>query len=153
VLEVDGDPQVDETIQPDQQRCIVLPASLATFSGGVRFDQGLSGRGCLTNWVSMRDSIGWGWDLDAEAEGDYQLQITYSNGQQLGGGKYSVNVNGQRLTTLAMPTGGWDRYSTATLGTFKLRSGRNRLVLRGELLPYGNVMNLIQIVLKPLEKK
>jgi len=151
VLEIEGEPQVDETIQPDPQRCITLPASLATVmaTAGMRFQQGLSGPGYLADWKSMRDSIGWGWDLNSEAEGDYQVQITYSNGQQLGGGRYSVTVNGQRLVATAMPTGGWDRYAAATLGSVKLKSGRNRLVLRGELLPYESVMRLVQVILKP----
>ncbi len=60
-------------------------------------------------------------DVNSPAGGDYQLTIGYISGEQR---SVTVSVNGQRVQTLSINSGGWQRVAQRTI-TVTLQPGRN----------------------------
>jgi len=147
VLEVEGTPEVDFAIRPDDNGSVTLPASLATVHGQTaRYESGPE-RDNIGFWTDPKDTVSWEFVLDRA--GDYQVEITYACENGVEGSAYEVAVGEKKLSGTVQNTNGWGKFVTETLGQMTLAKGKHTLTVTPRSMPGFAVMNLQRIRLTP----
>jgi hypothetical protein len=75
-------------------------------------------------WVASGEW--WEYSVSADAAGTYDVDVRVAS--DVGGGTVSIDVNGtQQASKSVSGTGGWQSWSTATIGSVELTEGYNRI--------------------------
>ena len=108
----------------------------------------------------FKDTLGWWarpddwaeWIFDLPKAGRYALEILQGCGKGSGGSEVAFTVAEQRLVTTVIDTGHFQNFTNRTLGEVELTPGRHSLKVQPLSKPGGAVMDLRQIVLRPVTR-
>jgi len=146
---------------------VVLPATLATFTGGIRFEPppGFS-HAWLTGWTDAADTIRF--DLDVVTPGSYEVALRYACPEADAGAAVRVRAGdavvggtvpacaGRELPLPHRSTEKRDvfrdrEWGVLALGRLRLERGPTRLTLEAADKPGASVMDLKEVVLRRAE--
>ncbi|MBL9127009.1 MAG: sulfatase-like hydrolase/transferase, partial [Verrucomicrobiales bacterium] len=106
----------------------------------------------------FKNTLGWWarpedwaeWIFDLPKAGRYALDILQGCGTGSGGSEVSFTVADQALVTTIIDTGHFQNFTNRTLGEVELTPGRHSLRVKPLRKPGGAVMDLRQVVLRPV---
>ena len=100
-------------------------------------------------WTDVKDWVSW--DVSIGHPGTFSVDVIYACEDGSKGSEFSVDVSGQKLTGTAGGTGGWDKFDTLNIGKLRVdAAGQQTISVRPLTMPNGAVMNMSEIILKPL---
>ena len=135
-------------IKSEKDGSIVLPAKLATtLANKLRYHQDLD---ILGPWIVQSDAALW--NLEANANGRYQVRLLYACDDTNAGNAFVIETDVSQLKGKISSTGGFDTFKEIEIGTVDLKKGDNRLLMRpaGDLK--GELTDLRQIRLVPVDE-
>jgi len=154
-LKLAGKPVVEDiatVIRPDDTGTLRLRAADATIHGSAQYESG-HGHDNIGFWTNPRDYVNW--VVEIGQAGDYEVELTYACQPGNEGSTYDVALwrpgKGHSLEGKVEATGSWVDFRTVRLGRFTgVKTGRHTLSVRPITMPRGAVMNLKEIVLRPV---
>ncbi|MBN2578087.1 MAG: alpha-L-fucosidase [Pirellulales bacterium] len=148
VLEIEGPAEVEPpSIRQSAGGSVFLPAVEAVIHGKTaRYESG-EGKDNVGYWSDAQEWVSW--DLKIKRPGTFRVKVIFACEDGVEGGRYAVEIAGQKLTGTVESTGDWTMFETADLGTVRLDAGRHTLVVRPVEIPHGALMNLQAVVLRP----
>jgi alpha-L-fucosidase len=138
-------------IQPNHYR--IFDARLA---GGIGYGSNTYARAGSTDWT-QRDGRIW-WPVLARRAGSYEVSVTYNRVKGIGGGEYTVNIDGQSLKQSVeagelTPDLHKGDIVTRDLGTLTVPAGRHELSINAANIPAGQeLMHFIGVTLTPVAR-
>jgi len=148
VLEIEGEPQVDERIKQSADGSIFLPAYDAEIHGRkARYEHGHN-HDNIGFWTEKSDWVSW--DFYVQQPGEFEVIITFACARGSGGSEYEIIVGDQKLKGVVRETGNWTKFVEESLGAVSLGAGKQTLSVKPITKPGVAVMNLKSILLKPV---
>ncbi len=100
-------------------------------------------------WTIVEDWVHW--DIDAPKAGRYEVEILQGCGTGSGGSEVELAIGDSKLTFTVMETGGFQKFMSRRLGILEIASaGRHTFTIRPQRKPGGAVMDVRQVVLRPV---
>ncbi len=151
LLEIEGAPEVDNSIQPLPDGTILLSAGDTTIHGyRARYTKG-RGMDAVTRWT--RRSQWLSWKFRVKKPGSFRVKITYSCPKGREGTRFSLRVDGNILSRKVRSTGSSGKFLSFDLGRITLASpGVYQAEIRPVSVPKGLVMNFRSLRLEPGRK-
>jgi alpha-L-fucosidase len=151
VLEIEGEPEVEEFISQSPDGTVSLRAVDADVHGNTaRYESG-GGKDNIGYWTDTSDWVSW--DVRVTKPGTFGATITYACDRGSGGSTYRVNVADQQLDGEIRETGSWTDFVTEDLGTIRLaEAGQCQFSVVPVTKPRMAVMNLKAIELRPVDE-
>lgn len=78
-------------------------------------------------WIESEEWLAY--TVEAEQEAIYELRVRIARAYG-STGTTRAEIDGTTLSTAVAPTGGWQTWSTQSVGTISIPAGRHRLQLR-----------------------
>lgn len=129
---------------------ITIPAKSAEVHGSQLRYEPLPHKNTLGFWINGKDWASFEFTLDKP--GAYQIEILQGCGTGHGGSEVEFAVGDQAITTTVKDTGGFQAFERRGIGTLKLtEAGRHSLTVKAKSKPGGAVMDLREIVLRPVK--
>ena len=100
-------------------------------------------------WGSPLDYAAW--TVEVPQAGQFSLSLDYACDASSAGNRFLIHCGDQQLEGLSESTGTWDNYRSKQVGRLYLPAGRSRIVIRGDGLQQGYLMDLHQMVLQPVD--
>jgi len=136
------------------EKTAYLPAHEAGFSGNIHFMEGHGwAHDWLVNWVSQSDSIYW--DVVVDQQSTFSVELLYSCPEEFPGSQLSIHsgkseqltriINAHnpeyfpspdRVERIEVYEKDWGKLA---MGTIKISDGRQRIVLKAQHIPHGQV--------------
>jgi hypothetical protein len=133
-------------LSADDSGAVWLPAAAADLHGqSIHFSDHDSGP-ALYDWHEDESAT---WEFTAP-QGNYAVDLTYCCPDGSDGAKYTVRINGAKLTDAVSATGGPDKFQTTLIGNVHLLGGNVTLSVKSDSAPSGHMMLLQRIVLLPI---
>jgi alpha-L-fucosidase len=150
VMEIEGAPR-PAGIRPDASGTYRLTAARAERHGATLIYPSDEGReDSIGSWTNPEEWVSWSFDVPKD--GQYDVEISYGC-DATGGGSYTVEVGGQKLTAKSQHTGGWFQRVTESPGSVELKAGDSvQLSVRIHDMTGVAVMDLQKIELKPARR-
>lgn len=126
LAQVGGDALAIQSILPEPDGSIVLPASRSTV-----FGQRLAYRptlDVLAPWVVAEDIAEW--QVEVPQSGTYDVAVNLAADDKSAGDFFMIETEGSRTRGEVPDTGGYDRFVERPSGRLALRAGLNRVILR-----------------------
>ncbi len=106
----------------------------------------------------FKDTLGWwarpddwaSWDFHAPESRRYAIDILQGCGKGSGGSTVDFKVAGKTITMTVLDTGHFQNFTHRTIGEIEVPAGPHTLEVRPVTKPGGAVMDLRQVVLRPL---
>ncbi len=134
-----------ELIRPGPNGTMTLSASRAEiFGDSIVFEPGF---GNLGFWQSNNDRAIW--TLELPKAGNYDVWLDWASPHADGKHRLRLEANGAALEQAVAPTGSWDTYRQARIGTLSLPKGKHRLVVRGVPPVRAAMVDLREVRLVP----
>ena len=135
---------------PNKDGTITLPARTATVHGIMLRFEPLPHKNTLGFWVNKDD---WAeFEFTVEKPGTFTIEVLQGCGKGSGGAEVELAVGEQKQTFTVKDTGGFQAFEAREVGSFKLdKPGRYTLSVKAKTKPGVAVMDLRQIVLKPVK--
>ncbi|MFQ6133877.1 MAG: alpha-L-fucosidase [Armatimonadota bacterium] len=151
VLEIEGEPQVDDALVQDDDGTIKLVAADALVHGRTaRYEVG-GGKNNIGFWVDPSDWVSW--QVTVKQPGRFTVEIVYACAEGTGGAQYRVEVGNQQLAGEVKETGSWTNFVTEELGTLRLAKPRQyEFAVRPQTKGREAVMNLKALKLTRIER-
>lgn len=128
---------------------IVFPAHEVTVHGkNVRYEPPAH-KNTIGYWTLVEDWVDWEFTLE---EGDYSVEILQGCGKGSGGSEVEIQVGDERLKFKVWDTGHFQNFVRRTLGTVHLAAGTHQLAIRPQHKPGGAVMDVREMLLRPVPK-
>ena len=135
-----------ETTGPGLDGAIALRAEAAEIRGdSLTFDPKHNNLGL---WVAPNDRAAW--NFDSEKPGRYEVRLDWACADPSAGNPYLIILGDARIEGHVEPTGSWDDYRSAKVGTVELAPGRHRLEVRPVVKVRGTLINLRAVELRPV---
>ncbi|MCS6864478.1 MAG: sulfatase-like hydrolase/transferase [Gemmataceae bacterium] len=135
---------------PNQDGIITLPASTALIAGVQLRYEPLPHKATLGFWTNPDDIAIF--DFTVEKPGRYTVEVLQGCGKGSGGAQVELVVGAEKLTFTVKDTGGFQNFEAIEVGTLTIaKAGRHTLKVIPKSKPGRAVMDLRQIVLKPLQ--
>ncbi|MCC7373804.1 MAG: sulfatase-like hydrolase/transferase [Verrucomicrobiales bacterium] len=99
-------------------------------------------------WSRPEDWVSWTFDLPTA--GRYALEILQGCGTGHGGSEVEFAVGDSKVITTVIDTGGFQSFSNRVIGELEIARGLQTLTVRPLKKPGGAVMDLRQVVLRPV---
>ncbi len=150
VLDLDGEPEVDERILPAADGSLMLHANLAVLHGrDIRVERENVEGGNIGYWTHPRASVTW--PCVTVKPGTYRVLLRYACEKGSEGTTFQVAVGAATLKgKIAKPTGSWTDYQTLDVGTVKVeQGGAVDVSVKPIRKPGQAVMNLRHLKLVP----
>jgi alpha-L-fucosidase len=155
VLEIMGDPKVDNAIRPDPDGSITLLASDATVHGKEIRYEAEQKKNCIGYWTSLEDWVSW--DLHIPRPGNYTVEVTFACGKGSGGSQYTLKAGDSALVAQVKETSETPDFSdfiSEQVGSIQIADASPMTFeVHPKDKPGPAVMDLRQIKLVPLEKE
>jgi hypothetical protein len=91
------------------------------------------------------------WDLEGAKPGLYEVEILQGCGTGSGGSEVELSIGDSKLLFTVMETGGFQKFMSRRLGTLEIPStGRHSFQIRPKRKPGGAVMDVRQVILRPV---
>ncbi len=135
---------------PAKDGTITLHARTATVHGVMLRFEPLPHKNTLGFWVRQDD---WAeFEFTTTGAGTFTVEVLQGCGKGSGGSEVELAVGTQKLTFTVKDTGGFQAFEAREVGTLKVDSiGRHTLTVKAKTKPGAAVMDLRQIVLKPVK--
>jgi predicted secreted protein len=92
------------------------------------------------------------WSIHVAKPGKYRVELNYSLVDSCEGSKVAISVGDQTVKAKPKPTKAWTDYKTGNAGEVTIsKSGDLPVVIKPISKPYGYVMNLRSVALRPVE--
>ncbi|MBL8829405.1 MAG: sulfatase-like hydrolase/transferase [Planctomycetaceae bacterium] len=129
---------------------ITLPGKSAEIRGvQLRFEP-LPHKNTLGFWTNVQDSVRWEFQLDKP--GKYEVEATVGCGNGSGGSVVAFRFGKQELQMTVEATGGFQKFVPRKIGVVEFsQSGRQELIVQPLSKPGAAVMDLPQVVLRPVK--
>lgn len=101
----------------------------------------------LGPWVLEGDAALW--NVTVPATGTYRVFLVYAMDDKNAGNKFVIESDVSMLRGTVASTGGFDQFVERRIGTLKLRQGINRILVRPDGAPEGELIDLRTIRLEP----
>lgn len=102
-------------------------------------------------WFTADDRIEW--EVQAK-KGRYDVYLEWSVSDQEAGKPFAFQAGDQQLTGTVAPSGSWEEFKTVHIGQLRLRSGRQKMVLKPNArFEKGALLDLREIKLVPVRRK
>ena len=118
------------------------------FGTQLRFEP-LPHKNTLGYWTSAKDTAEF--ECTVAKGGKFEVELTYGCGKGSGGSEVELSAGVDGLDFAVEDTGGFQVFVVRTVGTLILPAGRAKLLVRVKSKPGVAVMDLRQIVLKPVK--
>ena len=126
---------------------VELPASIAEIFGpSLVFEERFQNLGF---WHSTDDLAAWSVEL--ERGGTFEVELSHACPSQPGANALVLEGGGEGVRWTVAPTGSWETYSTAHLGTLRLAPGRSFLRVRAAEGLEGYLLDLQGLRLRRVE--
>jgi hypothetical protein len=79
-------------------------------------------------WFTAADKVEW--EVQVPDPGTYDVFLDWSVADDEAGKPFVLETKGQQLHGVVGPTGSWQTYSTAKIGTIALKAGTQKLVFK-----------------------
>ena len=148
VLEIQGEPDVDNAIRQAADGTVLLQATDATVHGkSARYETG-GGKDNIGYWTDPKDWVSWEFALGKP--GMFTVHITYACDPGTGGSEYILTVGDHELSGKIEGTSSWTDFVTKELGRVNLAAaGHQTLSVKPNTMPGSAVMNLKSVTLTP----
>ena len=135
---------------PNKDGTITLPARTATVHGIMLRFEPLPHKNTLGFWVHKDD---WAeFEFTVEKAGTFTIEVLQGCGKGSGGAEVELSVGDQKQTFTVKDTGGFQAFEAREVGSFAFeKPGRHTLSMKAKSKPGVAVMDLRQIVLKPVK--
>ncbi|MFO0927193.1 MAG: sulfatase-like hydrolase/transferase [Gemmataceae bacterium] len=135
---------------PAADGAITLPARHARVHGTQLRYEPLPHKNTLGYWTQVSDYATW--ELTLTAPGTYTVEVLQGCGTGHGGSSVEVTVGGQTLAFIVEDTGGFQNFKARAIGTVTLATaGRHTLAVRPKKKAGGAIMDIRQVVLRPVK--
>ena len=151
VLELRGEPKVvSVAVDPSPDGTILLHARDSIVHGvNVRYEPDPH-KNTVGYWTNPADWVSW--EFNVPAPGRYSVEILQGCGKGSGGSVVDFAAAGQVLTVTVQDTGGFQNFVPRDIGEFRFeKAGRYTLSVKPTKKPGAAVMDLRQVVLKPVK--
>jgi arylsulfatase A len=129
---------------------VTMHARSALVSGVMLRYEPLPHKDTLGFWVNKDDFATFDFTLEKPAT--YMVEVLQGCGAKSGGSEVELAVGEEKLIFTVKETGGFQNFEAREVGMLKLeKAGRNTLTVRAKSKPGGAVMDLRQVVLKPMK--
>jgi arylsulfatase A-like enzyme len=128
---------------------ITLPARGARVTGTQLRYEPLAHKQTLGYWTQKTDSASW--ELTPTQAGTYSVEVLQGCGKGSGGAEVEIAVGTAKLTFVVEDTGGFQNFVARQVGMLTLAAGRQTLTVRALSKPGVAVMDLRQLVLRPMK--
>jgi len=129
---------------------ITLPSRTALVSGVMLRFEPLPHKNTLGFWVNKDDYATF--DFTVETPGTFTVEVLQGCGNKSGGAEVELATGDEKVTFTVKETGGFQAFEAREIGTLKLeKAGRYTLTVKAKTKPGVAVMDLRQIVLKPVK--
>jgi len=129
---------------------ITLPSRTALVSGVMLRFEPLPHKNTLGFWVNKDDYATF--DFTVETPGTFTVEVLQGCGNKSGGAEVELTTGDEKVTFTVKETGGFQAFEAREIGTLKLdKAGRYTLTVKAKTKPGVAVMDLRQIVLKPVK--
>ncbi len=135
---------------PAADGTITLPGKNAEIRGvQLRFEP-LPHKNTLGFWTNVQDSVRWEFQL--AQPGKYEVEATVGCGNGSGGSEVAFRFGKQELLMTVEVTGGFQKFVPRKIGTVEFTTaGRHELIVQPLSKPGPAVMDLPQVVLRPVK--
>ncbi len=100
-------------------------------------------------WIKKEDWISW--DFIVKTPGKFQVLPLQGCGKDNGGSEVDFIIGEQTLKMTVQDTGHFQNFVERNIGTIELKPGTYTLSVKPQTKPHGAVMDLRQVMLKPVE--
>jgi alpha-L-fucosidase len=153
VLELPGRPEVIATawrIHPAADGTLVLKAAEAELEGhSIRLENKGDGAPNIGFWTDAREYVHW--PVLLAKSGLYNVFATFACAPGSEGSQVTVTVGDVGLETTVVATRDWGDFATKRAGRLELtKTGPTEVTVKVNEMPHGAVVNLRELVLKPV---
>jgi arylsulfatase A len=136
---------------PAADGSITLHARTAQVYGTMLRFEPLPHKNTLGFWVNQNDHATF--DFTATEPGTFRVEVLQGCGNKSGGAEVELAVGESRLTFAVRETGGFQVFEARDVGTLRVAAaGRHTLTVRAKTKPGPAVMDLRQVVLRPVKQ-
>ena len=136
---------------PAADGSITLHARTAQVFGTMLRFEPLPHKNTLGFWINPTDHATF--DFTATAAGTYRVEVLQGCGNKSGGAEVELAVGDATLTFTVKETGGFQAFEARDVGTLRVAAaGRHTLSVRAKTKPGPAVMDLRQVVLRPVKQ-
>jgi alpha-L-fucosidase len=140
-------PAASVMVTPDSNGCLTLGADDATLHGTSLKLEEQGGKPDIGFWDNTSEWVSWRAQI--AKPGTYQVSATVATAN--GDAEFVVGVGGENLFARVPLTAGWDKFSTADLGTVEIKSAGDLTVsVRARDAASWKAINLNAIRLTPV---
>ncbi len=134
---------------PAQDGSITLHARTAQVFGTMLRFEPLPHKNTLGFWVNRDDHAAF--EFTATEPGTFRVEVLQGCGKGSGGAEVELAVGDAKLTFAVKDTGGFQAFEARDVGTLRVAAaGRHTLTVRARTKPGPAVMDLRQVVLRPV---
>lgn len=134
---------------PDKDGVFTLHARTAQVYGSMLRFEPLPHKNTLGFWVNPADHAEL--PFTATAAGEYRVEVLQGCGKGSGGAEVELAVGDSKLTFTVKDTGGFQAFEARDVGVLRVgAAGRHTLTVRARTKPGPAVMDLRQVVLRPV---
>ena len=130
---------------------ITLHSRTADVYGSMLRFEPLPHKNTLGFWVKVEDYATF--DFIVDKPGNFTVEVLQGCGKGSGGSEVEMSVGDSKFTFIVKDTGGFQAFEARDVGTLNIeKSGRQVLTVKPLKKPGVAVMDLRQVVLKPVAK-
>jgi arylsulfatase A len=142
---------VQVPLRPEPDGTVRLPGHEVIIHGvNVRYEPPAH-KNTIGYWTKVEDWVSW--ELEVTQGGEYEVEILQGCGKGSGGSEVDVSIASQTLHFVVQDTGHFQNFVRRTLGKVQLTPGRHTLAIKPQKKPGVAVMDVREMVLKPVGKR
>ena len=150
VLEIEGEPDVDNTIRPLADGSIDLAAAFASLHGKSAEYESDKRKNCIGKWTNAEDWVSW--EMRVAQPGNYRVQAEYACPDDSAGSQVAFGVGQNQVAGTVEKTGSWEKFETREIGSIQVDSTQPvQFEVCVKSMPGGAVMNLRSVKLVPVK--
>lgn len=136
-------------IEPSADGSILLHARDVTIHGTTVRYEPKPEKNTVGFWIKKEDWISW--DFVVKTPGKFQVLPLQGCGKGNGGSEVYFIIADQTLKMTVEDTGHFQKFVERNIGIVELKAGKHTLAVKPQSKPHGAVMDLRQVMLKPVE--
>jgi len=150
-IDITGLPEVQPyLILADDKGKLTLTAGEAVLKGrSIRVEKKEGQPESIGKWSDVGDRVVW--DADVPKSGKYRPTLKYSCEDQAAGSVVEFQIGKAKFAHNVAKTGTWTDWNTVNLPEVDLTAGATQVVIQPKTLVKGEIMNLVSVVLEPVE--
>lgn len=100
-------------------------------------------------WFRNKDKVEW--RLSVPEDGEYIAELEWSVADEEAGKEFLLKTGQSELTGIVTPSGSWETYKTAAIGSLQLKKGEQSILFKAnkDFDSTGALLDFRKIILKP----